>query len=197
MAENYLTIISDPKKGGSGTGKIVMASCVCGSIGSYRLRFIKSGHTTSCGCKLKTHGLTKHPLFKVWQSMKERCYNANHHAFKDYGGRGIIMCNEWLLPEIFINWALGNGYRTGLEIDRIDNSLGYNPLNCRFTTRKQNSRNRRNTIKLKYNGDEKPLTEWAEIYKIEPITLRYRIKRGYSMYDALNKPIDKRRLECK
>ena len=84
-------------------------------------------------------------LYGVWESMKSRCENPNREKFKDYGGRGIEICDEWHDSWSFVKWALTNGYQKGLQIDRIDNNKGYSPDNCRWVTPKQNSRNRRNT----------------------------------------------------
>lgn len=86
---------------------------------------------------------TSHKLYDVWRSMKSRCYNPNTNIYNRYGGRGITVCNEWIgKPDNFIEWCLNNGYKSGLEVDRIDNNKGYSPNNCRITTRQINTRNR-------------------------------------------------------
>jgi hypothetical protein len=190
MSENRLQIISEPIK--KGKEWMVFAQCQCGSVKEYRLRYIKTGHTKSCGCILKTHGLTKHPLFKVWQSMKERCYNVNHTAYKNYGARGITICEEWLLDvEEFINWGLKNGWGKGLELDRRSNDGAYDPDNCRFVTPKVNARNRRSTININYGGVTKPLVEWAEEYNLPIGLIRNRLKRGWDTERVLTRPISK------
>uniref|UniRef100_A0A6M3J1L0 Uncharacterized protein n=1 Tax=viral metagenome TaxID=1070528 RepID=A0A6M3J1L0_9ZZZZ len=113
----------------------------------------------SCGCsswKLISAGVTKHgksksSLYSVWHGMKTRCYNKNVLNHKHYGARGIIVCKEWINNfELFQNWALENGYKKGLQIDRIDNNGNYNPSNCRFVSQKENMRNNRAT-KLTHN----------------------------------------------
>ena len=92
------------------------------------------------------HGLTKHPLYKVWQDMKTRCYNNNNVNYKNYGGRGIIVCEEWLNdPKAFYDFALSHGWSKDLTIDRIDNNGNYEPNNCHFITRAENNRNQRKT----------------------------------------------------
>jgi len=105
----------------------------------------------SCGCasnKLKQkHNESHTKLYRVWDSMKRRILNSNHKAYKNYGGRGITICDEWLEFIPFRDWSLNNGYQEGLEIDRENNDKGYCPENCRWVTRKENMRNMR-TVKL-------------------------------------------------
>lgn len=90
------------------------------------------------------HGLSDHPLYDIWNAMKQRCYNKNCKSYTNYGGRGIEICTEWYnAPKEFIEWALGNRYKKGLDIDRINNDNNYKPSNCRFVTASDNLRNRR------------------------------------------------------
>ena len=88
------------------------------------------------------HGYSKHQLYRVWANMKRRIYNKNHPNYKDYGGRGITICDEWIHHPInFIGWALNNGYKKGLHLDRINNDGDYKPNNCRFITQSDSKRN--------------------------------------------------------
>ena len=90
------------------------------------------------------HGLSYHPLYRVWSGIKKRCYDKKHPYYKHYGGRGIIMNSSWRnFPERFIEWALENGWKEGLCIDRINNDDYYKPSNCRFVTRAESNRNQR------------------------------------------------------
>lgn len=118
------------------------------------------------------HGLYREHrgLFGVWQTMKSRCENPNRGKYKDYGGRGIKICDEWYEASNFVKWALNNGYKSGLQLDRIDNNGDYCPENCRFVTPKENSRNRRNTKFVTVNGVTKPLIVWCEQLGINPFT---------------------------
>ena len=94
----------------------------------------------------RTHGLRAHPLCSVWSDMKTRCYNSNQKSYKHYGGRGIIVCEEWTGDfKCFYDWAIKNGYKKGLQIDRINNDGNYEPDNCRFVTTAENCRNSRQT----------------------------------------------------
>ena len=126
--------------------------CDCGTeklVASDKLRYEK---TKSCGClqsevareRLVTHGFCGHPVYTLWCSIKTRCYNPNYIQYKDYGGRGIRMSDEWKdNAEMFCEWALANGWKPGLVIDRKDNDGNYGPDNCRFITRAESNRNTR------------------------------------------------------
>ena len=93
---------------------------------------------------LYKHGLSKDPLYSRWKTMKQRCYNPKCKSYKNYGGRGIQVCQEWKNDFLaFYNWAINNGYQKELEIDRKDNDGNYTPENCRFVTRSKNNKNRR------------------------------------------------------
>lgn len=112
------------------------------------------------------HGLSHEPLFNVLSKMHYRCENENHSEYKNYGGRGITVCKEWSMDNAsaFIAWAMEHGYQKGLEIDRIDNNKGYSPDNCRFVTRKENTRNRRSNRYVTVNGEAMLLCEAIERY---------------------------------
>ena len=134
--------------------------CYCGIEFESIIGSVRSKHTNSCGCyhKKRTieactkHGLCKTPLYNIWLYMKDRCYNKNMRQYKDYGGRGITICNEWRNnPEAFIGWGKDNGFEKGLEIDRRDNNGNYEPSNCRFVTHAVNNQNRGNN---KLNWDK-------------------------------------------
>ena len=126
--------------------------CDCGNETIKIEQDLTNGHSRSCGCLRKEaifktrfkHGMYKTKLYRVWSYMKRRCLDANDHNFHYYGGRGISICNEWINdPEAFILFAKENGYKEGLEIDRIDNDGNYCPDNCRFVTRTVNMNNTR------------------------------------------------------
>ena len=126
--------------------------CDCGKeviVESYNLR---KGHTQSCGCfqaeatskANKTHGLRNTRVYRIWNCMKNRCYQKSYHAYNHYGGRGITICDEWLHDfQAFHDWAMANGYEDSLSIDRIDNNKGYQPDNCRWVTMAEQNKNKR------------------------------------------------------
>ncbi len=117
----------------------------------YEVQFasVKSGNTTkcrNCACKIRsiTHGLRKHRLYSIWAGMKTRVLNANNHTYKNYGGKGVFMCDEWLNNfQSFYDWAMDNGYDEKLSIDRINVNGNYEPSNCRWATHEVQTRNTR------------------------------------------------------
>ena len=137
----------------------------------------------ACASRIQntTHGDSKTPLYRCWYAMRHRCESPDDAAFSDYGGRGITVCQEWTEFEVFKNWALANGYRSDLQIDRRDNNRGYSPDNCRFVTSKVNQRNRRNNHLVTAFGETKPVSAWMEDPRCKvarELTLRRRFQRG-------------------
>lgn len=113
--------------------------CDCGhEMFIYRGKLL-SGHTRSCGCINRTlNGESNSLLYRKWWSIKERCYSANHNNYKNYGGKGIELCHEWHDFNVFRDWAITNGYREDLTIDRLDATKHYTPHNCRWIPLSQN-----------------------------------------------------------
>lgn len=135
------------------------------------------------------HGESGNLLYSKWNSMNQRCYNKKHKRYKDWGYRGIKVCDEWKNDiHSFFTWALANGYQKGLQIDRIDNDGDYKPSNCRFVTRKENGRNKRNNVLLTYNGETRCFTDWCEKIGIGIKSLKYRIK-SWGLERALSTPV--------
>lgn len=125
------------------------------------------------------HGMKKSKIYRVWSSMKERCYNKNNKRYKNYGGRCISVCDEWKKSFTdFYNWAQKNGYSDGLTIDRIDNNGNYCPKNCRWVTRKEQNRNYSKNHKITYNGETLCLSDMAVKYGVNRATVLFRIKSG-------------------
>ena len=117
-------------------------------------------------------------LYDVYYAMRRRCLNIKCKDYKNYGGRGITVCAEWLKGfYAFQQWALSNGYRKGLTLERIDNSKGYSPLNCKWATRYEQSRNTRVNAVYTHNGKTQILSDWAKELGVTPTTLNERIHK--------------------
>lgn len=167
--------------------------CSCGNEVVARKSSVTFGEIKSCGCSKKTshvtHGLSKSDLYSVFHAMKQRCFNKNCREYHNYGARGITICTAWLNDsESFFTWALNNGYKKGLTIDRIDNNGNYCPENCRWSTLDVQQRNKRSTRLLKYRGETRCEADWADLYKINRNTFRCRLKRGWGIGKALLTP---------
>lgn len=128
-------------------------------------------------------------LSGIYHGMMYRCYNPKCKSYKDYGARGITVCEEWRNDkQAFIDWAYANGYKDELSIDRIDNDGNYNPWNCRWVTIKQQVNNRRCNFYIKAFGTVKTASEWGEIIGLDRKTLVNRIKGGMEPKKALTTP---------
>ena len=134
------------------------------------------------------HGETNSRLYSIWRGIKKRCLLPKAQGYKNYGGRGIEVCEEWKNNYMaFREWALNNGYKNGLTIDRINNNGNYEPSNCRFADYKHQANNRRSNRVLSVNGETKTIQEWADIMGVERSLIANRKKMGWSDYDAVTK----------
>ena len=125
-------------------------------------------------------------LYYIWCSMKARCYCETTKEYKNYGGRGIRVCSQWRTDFMsFYDWAMANGYQEGLSIERKDVNGNYEPDNCTWITRKEQTRNKRNTIRVEYNGEVRPLVEWCEMYNVSPKEARELLKQNYTIDEIL------------
>ena len=160
--------------------------CECGGKSTPTTASLEKGAATSCGCvKLEsmktrciTHGGTGTRLYKTYRNMLARCYNENEICFKDYGGRGIKVSEEWKDFSVFKEWAENNGYKSNLTIDRINVNGDYEPNNCRWSTREHQANNKRNNVVVEYLGEYKTLSEWSKKLNLEYRKLVYRYNKG-------------------
>ena len=124
-----------------------------------------------------THKMSYTRIYKTWQGMKSRCSYMNDRHYKDYGGRGIKVCDGWQEFEPFYRWAMANGYSDNLTIDRIDVNGNYEPSNCRWADRKSQANNRTNNKVIEYKNERHTLSEWSEILCINYSTLAARLNK--------------------
>lgn len=176
-----------------------VCSCSCGNTVLVDTKSLTTQSTKSCGCYSKEvhkqiftkHGESKSKLYFVWNDMKSRCTDKKALPYKDYGGRGIFVCEEWMKSyEPFRDWALSNGYKQGLTLDRKDVDKGYYPENCRWATMQVQCNNKRNNRIITYEKETHTISEWSKITGISKETIRYRLNAGWDVKDILTiKPI--------
>lgn len=203
IGERYerLAIISvSPNRTKSGKPYFI-CRCDCGNIKEVELSHLRSGDTRSCGCMQQEsrtisnliHGENRKGkttrIYTIWGGMNARCRDQNNVL---YGGRGIDVCKEWSQSFIaFRDWAVCNGYSDDLSIDRKDNDKGYGPENCRWSTSKEQSRNKRNSRLLIYNGEVKTVVDWSDETGMNAKLIEDRFLRGWDTKDIFERPIRK------
>jgi len=168
--------------------------CDCGNEIIVMSGQLMAGRVNSCKeCKkeklrnrMTTHGMTNTRLFHIWQGLRSRCNNPNDKNYKNYGGRGIIVDKHWNQSfESFYNWAINNGYKSNLTLDRTNVNGNYEPVNCRWATIKQQCNNTRVNRKVTINGVTKTVTEWADETGLKESTIRERLRHGYDGLDVI------------
>lgn len=169
-----------------------LCSCECGGEASVILGNLKSGSVTSCGCRQRealnktTHGHSSRPEYNIWLKMIKRCTEPLAPNYKHYGGRGISVCNRWLVLE---NFLADMGSRPeGTTLGREDNEGDYTPDNCRWETSDQQVNNKRTSHYLTHNGKTQTVTQWARELGINEYTLSCRTKK-MTDYEALTTPV--------
>lgn len=147
------------------------------------------------GYNLITHGKSNTRLYRIYKTIKTRCYNSNSKSYNDYGGRGVKVCNEWLNDfNTFYDWAMSNGYQDNLTIDRIDVNGNYEPNNCRWATPKQQANNTRRNNYITYKNKTYTITQWSEILNIGQSVLSHRFMSNWDIEELLTKRTDKKHL---
>lgn len=197
---NQLTIIEDLgiKQHLSRKIRMVKVKCDCGQekdLSSTYLLGLRPPKTCGCKSNIKnhnlTHGLSKHPLYRLRRDIINRCTNKNVTCYRWYGGRGIKVCNEWLNDFMsFYTWTLNSGWERGLQIDRINVDGDYEPSNCRFVRQIDNARNKTDSAYITYRGQTKCMSEWAEYFDIGYKLLHQRLRRDKLDFEtAITKPL--------
>lgn len=184
-----------------------LCKCDCGNEKTIALQHLKNG-TKSCGClnkeiasergrksnigeRSRKHGDFGTKLYGVWAGMKRRCYNPNTKYYADYGGRGISVCDEWLMYEPFKEWALSAGYEEGLSIERLNVDGDYTPENCKWIPLSEQNANKRISIRLEYRGRTYSIKELSKLTGLKERTIQARYYKGFPI-DEIVSPILKK-----
>lgn len=171
-----------------------LCQCECGTLKELRVAVLRNGTVRSCGCLNKdkvierntTHNMTYHTLFNVWKGMIDRCTNPKCSSYKRYGKIGISVCDRWAGDKGIHNFVKDMGERPeGTSLDRIDNTQGYSPENCRWAFPKQQSNNRKDNIFIEYQGKSKTISQWANDNNILYSTFYTRLSRGWKIEEVI------------
>ena len=182
-----------------------ICKCDCGNYKEVTTVNLTHGLTSSCGClqketlagRNKTHGESKTRLYKIWKGIRTRCYNTNYAEYKNYGGRGIQVCDEWKSDFLaFKSWAESSGYNSSAKyqectIDRIDVNGNYCPENCRWIPNAEQANNTRKTKHYSLNGEDHTLSDWCKIYGIKKQNVQARMQLGWDFEKAISTPVRK------
>lgn len=174
-----------------------LCKCECGTYKIIYSGHLKRGKIKSCGCLIKEngknlfkHGLSHTKLHYIWWAMKQRCYDKNNKRYNCYGGKGIIICEDWKNDfKQFYNWSMNNGYQENLSIDRINVNGNYEPDNCRWADAITQANNKTNNHYITFNDETHTLMEWSRKLNIKHTTLCERLKRGWSIEKTLTLPL--------
>lgn len=163
--------------------------CDCGTEKTIRIKLVRAGKTSSCGCLFSemmatrntTHGLSgaNRSEYRSWKDMRSRCFNPNNSDFKDYGGRGITVCERWNDFSLFLE-DMGEK-PAGHTIDRIRVNEGYSPDNCRWATTTVQANNKRSNHVVTMNGETKTLQQWSDLFGLDSSKVRYRLAQGWPL----------------
>jgi len=183
-----LTVIGKSTNNGKGIYKTECV-CDCGKTHFATTSKLKSGRTKSCGCKRIKHGLHGTPEYVIWGAMIQRCNNPKSCNYKNYGGRGISVCESWLKFENFIN-DIGKRPSSKHSIDRLDNDGNYTPGNCEWRTTKQQRSNTSRNVFYTYKGERLTMRQWSERIGGSKNIFDLRInKLGWSVEKAITTPV--------
>jgi len=184
MVYGRLTVIEPGPPIPGSKKKTWKCRCSCGTMRIYRQEYLRSGHTSSCGCfqreafskRRTTHGKSDTAEYHIWSQMKTRCLCSTVPGFKDYGGRGIKVCDRW--RNSFAAFIQDMGPRPSLahSIDRVNNDGNYEPGNCRWAIGREQARNTRRNHMITANGMTMSIAGWAERSNIRPQTISRRLR---------------------
>ena len=174
---------------------MALCKCDCGVKKTVRLSHLNNGNTKSCGClqreinkeRLLAHGKTGTQIYSIWANMLQKCKNAENITYSTFWNRGIAVCEEWKTFNNFYK-DMGDPPAGRNSLDRINNDIGYQKDNCRWTTRKLQSRNSRGARMIELDGQRLCIMEWSERTGLPAATILGRLNLGWSIRDALFKP---------
>jgi len=161
--------------------------CDCGNECVVSAQLLKRGITKSCGCLRGRHHMSNTKIYGIWKGIKSRCFNKNHIHYDKYGGRGVSICDEWLVFENFYSWSIKSGYKEGLSIDRIDNDVNYCPENCRWADQTIQNSNKRNNVIVDYHGEKYTLSSLSRKVGINRKTLKNRLSTLFDENEIYSK----------
>ena len=176
-----------------------LCMCDCGWDKLVYVLSLLNGDSKSCGCLtrrgdfVRSHGMSQSALYGRWVGMVSRCTYASQRCYKNYGGRGIYVCDDWKIFANFQEWALSHGYEETLELDRIDNDGAYSPENCRYVSGGVNSQNKSSNVFITVGSETKHLQAWFVDPRcvISYASYYQRVRRGWLPKDALFTPRNK------
>lgn len=172
-----------------------LCRCDCGNQRDFAGWRLSGGYVLSCGCLQieqaivgsTTHGYSDTRTYKIWGAMRQRCTNPHDSGYHNYGARGISVCKRW---QDFENFLLDMGEApAGMSIDRIDNNGDYTPENCRWATRTEQGNNKRNNVRLEWQGRTQTVPQWARELGMKPTNIRQRLRDGWTVDRALSTPL--------
>lgn len=185
----YHRLVAVRLVGRSKKGNLWECLCDCGGIKVTTAGLLNANAIRSCGCRKSlgtaTHLMTETRIYRIWRSMRTRCNNPNTNNYDDYGGRGIKVCPEWSDFNCFYN-DMKDGYEDHLQLDRVDNDADYCKENCKWSTRAEQTRNKRNNYWFEAGGLRMIKMDWAERWEVSHTTLNNRMKQGLTfqqLYD--------------
>lgn len=165
-----------------------LCRCDCGTERAVERTNLQAGKTKSCGCSTRTMGgKWGTPEYRTWRNMLMRCYNQFHNRYHRYGGRGVWVCKRW--RESLDAFVSDMGPRpSGYSLERIDNNGNYEPRNCKWATAKEQARNKTSNTAIRYQGRVYTRAELAETFGVDYYLIRDRMKRGWTLKDAIETP---------
>ena len=184
--------------GNDSSGRITgICRCACGNEKQLPLCNVVSGRIKSCGCLKHGHphnfktGESKTRLYRIWEGICARCTKPSQKSYRDYGARGISICDSWEKYDAFKKWAISSGYKNPLTIERVNVNDGYGPDNCIWISKGEQQLNKRNNHMINHNGVTKCLKLWANDIGLSSGALHGRLKRGWDINRALTEKPNK------